>query len=58
MTTEIPDPAKWNAAVDAMSEIIRAPHPELRAQLRDEGCCSEFEYLKGIILKVLAENRR
>ena len=52
------DAKKWNTACDVLFRLINAPvDATIRAELREEGCCHEFDTLKTQILKELHDRR-
>jgi len=49
---------RWNAALDAMVLVLNTPiDSKLRGQLREEGCCNEFDQVRNNLLHHIKDIR-
>jgi hypothetical protein len=50
--------AKWNDALDLFTESIGKPEHEIRAALRDAGCCNELLEVRRLVYSYLRSLRK
>ena len=49
---------KWNDALDLFAESISKPDHEIRAALRDTGCCNELIEVRHLVYSYLRSLRK
>ena len=49
---------KWNDALDLFAESISKPDHEIRAALRDAGCCNELLEVRRLVYSYLRTLRK
>ena len=49
---------KWNDALDLFAESISRPDHEIRAALRDAGCCNELYEVRRLVYSYLRSLRK